>query len=64
MAIPSPVLTGMADAKGACNVQQQTPQEKIREAHALAQSIPYALTTKCKQDLKLRVLALLLEAMK
>ena len=45
-------------------LEQQTPQEKIKEAHALAQSIPLALTKARKIELRDRVLALLAEAMK
>lgn len=45
-------------------MQQQTPQEQIREAHALAKSIPDSLTANRKRELKLRVLALLAKAFK
>ena len=44
--------------------QQTTQQQKIKEAHALAQSIPLALTKARKIELRDRVLALLAEAMK
>ena len=45
-------------------MNEQTPQEKISEAHALAQSIPFVLTKERKIELRDRVLALLAEAMK